>query len=549
MTDDLQVPQEILDDAHVITLPNGRQVVEFPNTLHNKVWRMNNLYYIKDKESRRVLFKCNWAQEEMLRNRHDFNLVLKARQLGCTTFWVLYMEDEAIWTSNMRCVLIAHDKDSGQEILEDKVKYAWDNLPRWCKERMLPFLYGGSFTSSTDTKDRLRFSNNSFVRVTLSSRSGTCNILHISEFGKICAKYPDKAKEIVTGALESVAAGQTVIIESTAEGQSGYFFQYSMKAIELVEREAELTRMDWKLFFFPWWREPGYMLTLDEARVTVIPKYLDEYFDKLKAEHGIELLPEQKAWYVKKLEKMQTGEDESGSGDWDDMKREYPSYPREAFEQSVKGAYYNTQFTRIHKECRIGSFPYRSGYLVDTWWDIGVGDHNSIWFTQTIGNAVNVVDFYQNSGEGLQHYVQKLQELRQEHGYIYGRMVAPHDIMVREWSNNAQTRYETARKLGIQFEIAPKLSLEEGIDAVRRILGVCRFDEAHTDEGVKALKAYRKEWDKSAGVWKNRPLHNWASHPADAFRTLAVAHRFDVQSVVPQSVIDTMLEVGAGAWS
>lgn len=542
------MPNEVLDDLEWLE-SGGTKVAYFPNTIHDKWWRMNNLYFIKDKESKKVMFTPNWAQNEMFHGKHYFNLVLKARQLGCTTFWVLYMLDEAIFRRNQRCVLIAHDKDSGQEILEDKVKYAWDEMPHWAKA-LLSYMNGGSFSSSTDTKDRLRFSNKSFVRVTLSARSGTCNMLHISEFGKICAKYPDKAKEIVTGALESVAVGQTVTIESTAEGQSGYFFQYSMKAIEMLEREVKLTQADWKLFFFPWWKEPGYMLPLEQAKSVAVPDYLDQYFTKLKDEHGVELLMEQRAWYYKKLEKMQTGEGEDGSADWDDMKREYPSFPREAFEQSVKGAYFNVQFTLIHKQQRIGNFPFQSGYLVDTWWDIGMNDHNCIWFTQTIGNAINVVDFYQNSGEGLPHYVQYLQTLKQELGYAYGRMVAPHDIVVREWlQEGAKTRYEVAAEMGIKFDIAPKLGKEEQIDAGRRVLSVCRFDEKGTHDGVKALKAYRKEWDKLQGVWKNRPLHNWASHPTDAFLTLAVSHSFDHSSVVPVSVTNSMIEVGAGAWS
>ena len=169
----------------------------------------------------------------------------------------------------------------------------------------------------------------------------------------------------------------------------------------------------------------------------------------------------------------------------------------------------------------------RTGQTLQGRWHLdrllGVGDTTAIWFIQRHGLEVRAVDYYENSGEGLNHYARILTERRDKYKFVYGRHIGPHDLRVRELgATDAKSRIQTAEELGIRFEVAPKLSIHDGIDAVRRLLPMVWFDEERTAEGRKALEHYRKEWDPVRGCWKDHPLHDWASNGSDAFRTGAV---------------------------
>ena len=469
---------------------------------------MNNLYYIVNEKGQKVRFRMNRVQLLLFKALWYLNIVLKSRQHGVTTFFCIYFLDVALFNSNVRCGIIAHNREDAQSFFADKVKYAYDNLPDEIKLAR---------HAKSDSSRELKFSNDSAIRVGVSMRSGTYQYLHISEFGKICKKYPEKAKEIVTGALNTVHVGQFITIESTAEGNEGYFYDYCQDAKKKKMRGVELTPMDFKFFFFAWWQDPRNKL--DDVSGVVLPAALKKYFAELRRKFGIELTASQKAWYAKKW---------TTQGEL--MKREHPSTADEAFEASVEGAYFATQFARIYKENRILRFPVEDGIKVDTWWDLGMDDTTDIWFTQTVGREIRLIDFYEAAGEGLAHYAQVLDEK----GYRYGRHVAPHDIEVRELGTGV-SRKKTAKKYGISFEVAPKLSKLDQIQAARDILQHCYFHESNCVQksadgkrqvGIPSLENYRKEWDDKLGCFRQQPLHNWASNGADAFLTLGVAHKF-----------------------
>jgi hypothetical protein len=156
---------------------------------------------------------------------------------------------------------------------------------------------------------------------------------------------------------------------------------------------------------------------------------------------------------------------------------------------------------------------------VFTSWDLGMSDETTIWFFQFYGKEIRVIDFYAANGESLGHYINVLHDK----GYRYARHFAPHDIAVRELGTGV-SRLETARKLGVEFDRIPtNVDLMGGIENSREMLTFCWFDECKTEEGRKALEAYKKEWDEKHGVYKNHPLHDWSSHAADSFRTMAQA--------------------------
>lgn len=475
-------------------------------------WRLNNLYWITDKEGRRVKFTTNWAQEQLFEEMHFLNLILKARQLGFTTFIQLFMLDACLFNANLRAGTIAHTLDDARRIFRDKIRFPYDNLPEGLR---------GALPVTKDTANELILANNSGISVGVSMRSGTLQYLHISEFGKVCAKYPDKAREIITGALNTIQAGQVAFIESTAEGQEGAYYDLCSMAQATQRRGDKLTSLDWKFFFFPWWRHPEYRL--DPAGIT-IDAPLEKYFSELGSQHGIQIDAWQQAWYAKKAETQQA-----------DMKREYPSTAEEAFEASVEGAYYADQLAAAELQGRIGDFPHHAGLPVHTAWDIGVGDSTVIWFWQITPRQIHVIDYCEASGEGAPYYLKLLDDRARDRGYRYGDHWLPHDAKVKEWGSD-KTRLEqliagcldaaSGRKVpGIKPRLVPDHFVDDGINAARAVLPICCFDKGATADGVKALKAYRKDWDERLGVWKDQPRHDWASHGADGFRYLAIAYR------------------------
>lgn len=474
--------------------------------LHDRRWRLNNLYYITDKSGTKIKFELNWAQEELFEEMHFLNIVLKARQLGFTTFIVIFMLDACLFNETTSAGIIAHTRDDAEEIFGNKVKFAYDNLPPILRD---------SVKSTQDSARKLAFSNGSSIRVGTSMRSGTLQYLLVSEHGKICARYPDKAKEIRTGALNAVEAGQFVYMESTAEGREGDFFNLCEIARNKKRAGKTLTSLDFKFHFFPWWRNPEYQL--DPGGVP-IPAEFAKYFVGLEKEHGIALNAEQKAWYVKKAEIQD-----------DEMKREYPSTSDEAFEASISGAYYAKQMAAAWKEKRITAVPWEPTLPVNTIWDLGMDDSTTIWFHQRVGLQNRFIRAISGSGESLGYYANQLRGLP----YTYGEHYLPHDVNVRELGTmdehgKPRTRKRTLEGLGVRpIIVVPRTdNILEDIDATRRILPKCWMDEENCAEGIKGLENYRKEWDDKMQVYKSYPRHDWASHWADPLRIFARGYRF-----------------------
>jgi len=173
---------------------------------------------------------------------------------------------------------------------------------------------------------------------------------------------------------------------------------------------------------------------------------------------------------------------------------------------------------------QVTNVPVEPRFPVNTYWDLGVSDSTAIWFVQTVANEIRVLHSYENQGEGLAHYINYIHDWRDKHQAIMGQHYAPHDIAVRELGSG-KSRLETARTMGISFQIAPNVGVDDGIQAARAIMPRCWFDKTNCVDGLRALRSYRKEYDDQKGVFKTKPLHNWASHYADAFRYFALSHR------------------------
>jgi len=457
--------------------------------LSSKEWRLSNLYKIKDKYGHVVDFEPNWAQLKLL-NPHYLNLILKARQLGVTTFFSIMFLDTCLFNDNINAAIIADNKNVSREIFIDKVKFAYDALPQWVRDMTKAY---------RDNSNELRFSNGSVFRVGTSLRGGTLQLLHITEFAKTCVENPKKADEIMSGALNTLQAGQFACIESTARGKDGHFFNMCQNAIKISKSGKNLSPMDWKFWFFPWWEEPMYSIYDDEI---IISRQLNKYFDDLKVNHGIELTHEQKCWYAKKEETQ-----------GDDMKREFPSTPEEAFETANEGFYFAKHISKARHEKRICHLPPDSHAKKFCSWDIGWSDSTSLWVFQTVGKEIHFLDYYENSGEDLSHYVDWIKK----RPYEISKHFLPHDSAGKS-AATGKAYVDYAREIGLNCEVL-KVTQNKLVDIemVRHIFPRLWFDSENTLQGVKCLENYRKEWNEKHGCYRERPLHNWASHGTDSF--------------------------------
>ena len=483
---------------------SDQAISEFEKNLADPMWRLSNLYKIiikgDDGEDDLVIqFKPNRAQRRFIKRLWHRNIILKARQLGFTTLICLVWLDHALFNNNVRCGIIAQDREAAEVIFRDKVKFAYDNLPPELKEQ---------FPLAKDSAIELLFAhNNSSIRVATSMRSGTIHRLHISEFGKICARYPQKAQEVMTGSIPAVPKTGIIIVESTAEGQEGEFYDLTQRAMALSDQGRELTYRDYRFHFFPWWQEPGYVMS---PKGVIITQKDDEYFLRIEAEIGQELTKEQRAWYV-------ATRDADFPNNPERMWQEYPSTPAEAFQRSTDGCYYVNEMAAARKSGRITQVPWEKSIPVNTFWDIGLNDEMTIWFHQRIGTQDRFIRYYENATESFDHYVLYMQSL----GYVWGRHYLPHDGdtkrlgMEKNW-----TPREMLEDLGLRnIEIVPRIDrVQTGIQMTRDAFSSCWFDEEGCKDGLKHLDTYRKEWDARLGVWKDIPRHDKASNGADSFR-------------------------------
>jgi hypothetical protein len=469
----------------------------FDNCLPNKAWRMNNLYRIKDKQGNKIKFRMKPEQWTVFNSKHPLKLILKARQLGMTTYIQIDMLDDCIFNGNTSGAVIAHIKADAEAFFKDKIKYAYDNIPPFLVDMFEEIRLDGNAAAS------LFFKNKSRIMVTTSGRSGTNQNLHISEYGKLCAQRPDKAEEVKSGALNTIDVGMKITIESTAEGRAGHFYELCMDAYRNKQEGTDLTPLDFEFFFFPWFADPTYTL---EGTFDIPAKYV-EYFTKLDS-LGIKLIDGQKRWYVKKA--IQQG---------DTMKREFPSFVEEAFEAAMDGSYFGTQMAQARSKGQICRIPIEVGIPINTFWDLG-RDTTAIWFFQKVGFDYRMVDYFENCGEDMAYYVNVLRQ-RTDGGkpYLYGEAYLPHDGNRKSLGSNNSAQSVLAQN-GFNVSIVRKTPRKDlSIERARQMIPKVWFDKAKTATGVTHLDNYRKSWDDKLGDWKKEPVHDKASHGADAFMT------------------------------
>ena len=501
----------ITHDAPLIQLP--QDAAELARCLADPEFRLFSgcLYKIMikgdgdDAEDAQIMpFRPNRAQKRFIRRLWHRNLILKARQLGFTTLICLLWLDHALFNANQRCGIIAQDREAAEAIFRDKVKFAYENLPSEIRER---------FPLARDSASELLFAhNNSSIRVATSMRSGTIHRLHISEFGKICAKYPDKAQEVMTGSIPAVPTNGVLVIESTAEGRDGEFFSLVEQAkAKFISRE-KLTVRDYRFHFYAWWQEPKYRL---DSSLVPISREEHEYFDKIEAEMECRIGPDQRAWYVATKRADFSGKEER-------MWQEYPSTPDEAFQISTEGNYYAKDMIALRKRGGITRVPVLD-LPVNTFWDIGNSDGCAVWYHQSLRGEDRFVGYDEAHGENLRFYAQMLKD----HGWMFGTHFLPHDAAHKRLGDYNRSVMEQLEELlpGQRFVIVPRITeLITGIYATRKHLKGCYFDAEACKHGVARIEGYKKRFNRADNRFVDEPdKSNGCSEGADALRQWAQA--------------------------
>lgn len=477
----------------------GYSEEELREVLKDPHWRIRNLYYVLDKDGDTVLFVPNEVQAKFLDDIWYRNVIPKARQRGFSTVVQLMMLDACLFVPNTGAAIIAQNEDTAKGIRNNKMKFAYDRLPAFLRS---------ANPLTTDNVTELQWANGSFMLVALSTAGRTLQWLHVSEYGKICAQAPDKAQEIKSGSLPSVDQHGVIVIESTAEGTEGDFYEKSMQAKALHEAKVELSPMQYRLHFASWWDADEY--ETDPTPITISDKDA-AYFYRIEGAIGREIGPRKRAWYVAKR-------DNDFGGDQETMWSQYPSTIDEAFMVSTEGTYLADQLSLARRQGRITHVPYNPALPVDTFWDLGYGsDDTCLWFFQQEGLAEKFIRFMEFHGEPPSVVVRAMQET----GYVWGKHYLPHDGNKRNTQTTAQKTYaDMLSDLGLKnIEIVPRTDdLVQAINLMRDDFAGDWYDEEHCAEGLKHLAGYRKDWNVRLGVWSTTPRRNGHQHAADARR-------------------------------
>jgi len=480
---------------------SASEISSLGELIENPEWRIDNLYWIRDKEGKKIRFIRNESQRKAWDSMHYLNIILKDRQRGFSTLIALYILDSCLFRDGISAGIIDITLDDAKLKL-DKVRFAYDNLPQEFRA-LIP--------RSEDKKESMRWLNGSSVRVGTSHRGGTLQVLHISEMGKISARFPDRAREITTGALNTLKPGQIVFMESTAEGNAGSFYDYCQNARALQDSKSKLTKLDFKFLFFGWTEGTENRLSPDGVYIS---QEDERYFDKLEKELQVTISDEQRAWYVKKA--IQQG---------DDMQREYPGTPDEAFAASITGAYLQKTINKLRKRGQIDRVPIDPQYPLNSGWDYGLSDTMVIWVHQRVKFEDRLVGYLAGEDDDVLYYWQKLQA---DYDYSWGTHFLPHDFSHRrggtakDSASPPRTLEDILREAGMRnTRIVPRIEDKRaGISEVRLWLPKVIIDEPNCKEGLKGLMNFRREWDDIMGTWKDRPRHDWAMHIYDGLESL-----------------------------
>lgn len=476
----------------------------------NEQWRLNNLYRIIDLNSNSIPFKLNYIQTNVYENLHSRNLILKARQMGMSTFAVVYLLDQVLFSENLHVGIVSYSLEHAQHIFKKIIGHALDTLPKELK----------SFAGIVQRSAReITFNNGSSLRVDTTLRGGSYPLVLVSEFGKTCARNPQKAEEVITGTLQAVPKDGRVIIESTGEGNEGFFAEMVMDAYR--RGNDDISPLEYYLFFYPWMDEPNYVLHDTNIRYDIS---LTDYFNKIELETGRTITQPQRNWYAIQYKML-----------GDRIKQEFPSTVSEAFLSSSDAFYFADSISKAYQDNRcLYTSLYDALLPVYVAMDIGVNDLTVMIFFQLAHGEIRIIDYYENKNKGVDFYAKFL---LQDKKYLYHTIFLPHDSVKRDPIDVSNSYERDFRRLfsgsAARFHVLPKMDKQLSISHTKIKIDRSVFNAQKVKPLLDQLCKYRKKWSEQQGRYLEEPQENIAEHYADAFRYVsqAVGHLETVSSM------------------
>lgn len=375
----------------------------FADRITDPLWRLENLYWIEDEKGTVVKFRLNIFQKALVADLHPRNIILKARQLGMSTFISILFLDQILFRKNKKAAIVADKLDSGKNIFR-KIEFAWEHFDADLKARL-------KLECVTDQGSFYEFSNGSSIRVGTTIHSGTYQYLHLSELGPLCMESPEKAEAVIKSAFPTVhdSPDTLIFIESTAEGENNEFHVRCVEAQRRLEQakaqnpddpNAALLPYEYRFFFFPWWQNPKYAYTEEMAARVKPTRETLAYFRELEGRLKVRFSKGQVAWYEMKKRELKRR-----------MQEQHPSYPEEAFLASgekmfdpeiIKEKLKNEPIEPVQVLGDLAIYrPYKRGHRYGIGADVGSGmgqDHSAAVVIDFTTNEVaatyssNVVD-------------------------------------------------------------------------------------------------------------------------------------------------------------
>jgi hypothetical protein len=471
--------------------------------LRDPLWRLANLYSIKRAEDGKVIpFRPRPEQikvfDLLLRQGVKRLIILKARRLGMSTAIDILLTDQVLFNAGLQASIVDQTASDAERKMATIVKTAVENLPPSMAKALVV-----EKESAGQLEICIKGDTVSALFAGLRARGGTNNWLHLSEWGVIQADDPRRSEEILTGALPSAEHGVIVVETTWKGGRGGHLWKLVCEAQETPEETK--TGKDWHLVFFPWWIDQTYTV---EGDTRSIGRENAKYLADLERTIGQPLTDGQKLWYDRQQRSLGMF-----------IFREFPSTIDECFRAPVEGAIYADILDRLRNEGAIGPRIVDESALVHTCWDLGSPNNVVTWYFQLFGNEVRVIDCDTDLDKTP---VQRVAWMLGK-GYNYGSHYLPHDAAATNTSGRSFE--QELREAGLKStRVVPRThDVWVGINRLRQIMPRFSFRTPACDVGLDALIAYHHKPTSSSGLADDKPVHNWASHAADALRILAEA--------------------------
>jgi len=481
------------------TLPKdvGHLMTEY---FPSKLWRLNNIYTIIDKWGQKSIFTMNRAQHIVYATsmRHPRLLVLKSRQQGISTLWLISYFDDCFTLPDLSIGLMAQGQDEATTLLE-RTKLLWDELHPDFKN------YLGRVVVADNAK-LFKLNNDSKIFVRTSFRSTTLQRLHVSEMGKIANNYPEKAREVKTGTLQALAKGNTGVIESTAEGDNLFKDMWDNAVLHI----GKMASKDFMPVFLSWVDDPDCVEEVDQP----IDNKTAKYFAAIEEELGQPLTQQQKNFWIVQYRELS-----------DRVYQEYPATATEAFMATRQGAYYAELYMRhVVANKREKNNLYDPNLPVQCAVDLGMNDTNSLTIGQNYRSEKRIIDEFADNGQKISYYTDWMKQQPWFSNLVH--VILPHDAEVTSM-NDGKTRedifreelYDPERDVQIKITVLERTSnVNADIEHVRVAIHNLWIDKK-CEYLRKCILGYKKEWDERRERWRDKPDHTGdESHGADSIR-------------------------------